>query len=250
MQKCNNILWKHITKENLRKACYICDVYLLKNSNYCAGHIQAKVYDGSNDLDNLKPLCRTCNGRMGTQHMMEYKQRYDQGHIPSREEFDRLKLIYKNTKLPEIESNSMDICKKRIEGFMSKFKCWPRYNDEFDPDEEIKWKNNHVLHLFYRYFLSKERDDYENYLCSEQLFDYTTYRKDLEHNLKLNSTQYQYITNLSKKFNVPIDMKVNRQPWLRQKGGNVNWRRQKSKRIMYPFVKDKVYDRTFFINTS
>ena len=244
MHKCNNTLWKHMMKTKMMKKCYVCNTELSKNINFCAGHIQPRVYNGSNELNNLNPLCRTCNGRMYSQHMDEYKRRYDAGHMPSREEYDKLKSTYGGTKIPC--SYSFELCDKRLRGFMSAFKCWPRYDDEFDPEEEIKWKNNHVLYLFYNHFLVAERKDYEKYLCSTVYFNYDKYRQDMSNELYLKPDKYEYVQSLSKEYNVPIDMNANRYPWLRKKGGNYSWG-EKNKLIIYPFVKKRVMDITDFI---
>lgn len=237
MKNYSKSLWNHITK----KACFVCDVKLIKKDNYHAGHVVSKYHGGCDNLSNLKPLCKTCNLRMSTENMLDYKKRYTDGQIASREEYDRLKSKYGNKSIHT--PKCIDLCKTRLESFVATYKKWPSRLDEFCPKEEIKWKNNHVMYLFYKYFLRKERDDYEQYLYSKYHFDYTKYRNDMGDDLVLQQNEYNYIINLSNKYNVLIDERVHKQPWLRQKGRNTN----KSKLIIYPLVKDKVYD---FINTT
>lgn len=239
MQRCNNKLWNYMTKNGLSKVCYICSTDLIKNINYCAGHIHARVHSNDNTLSNLKPLCRTCNGRMGSQHMEEYKYRYDRGYMPSREEYDRNKILYKDRRISS--PHSLDLCNERLIGFISKYKCWPRYNDEYDPDEEIKWKNNHVLYLFYYLYLVKERADYVNFLCSRIHFDYKIYRKEMTDTLRLKPEKYNFITSLSRIYNIPINPMIDKSPWMRRRGGNISWNGKRSPLVIYPFIKDKIY---------
>ena len=39
------------------------------------GHVLAKRYGGLYTIDNLRPICSTCNIRMGTENLNDYKDR-------------------------------------------------------------------------------------------------------------------------------------------------------------------------------
>ncbi len=44
--------------------------------NFVCGHIIAEANGGELKLDNLKPICVSCNSSMGVQNMNEYIQKY------------------------------------------------------------------------------------------------------------------------------------------------------------------------------
>lgn len=58
---------------NLGK-CYTCESDLRFSDMEC-GHVVAHVLGGSSGIDNLMPVCRTCNRDMGIQNLETYKQR-------------------------------------------------------------------------------------------------------------------------------------------------------------------------------
>ena len=55
--------------------CFACDSTVSFDSlhgQWHCGHIVADANGGPTELDNLKPLCRSCNLKMGTMNMYEY----------------------------------------------------------------------------------------------------------------------------------------------------------------------------------
>lgn len=56
--------------------CPICRINPLRNgirnANWECGHILAEKKDGETDILNLRPICTSCNRKMGTKHMAEY----------------------------------------------------------------------------------------------------------------------------------------------------------------------------------
>ncbi len=56
--------------------CFCCKEVIRYGDNYEAGHILAQSKGGADTLDNLRALCKTCNCRMGTMHMMEYCNKF------------------------------------------------------------------------------------------------------------------------------------------------------------------------------
>lgn len=44
--------------------------------NFNCGHIQAEYKGGDQSIDNLKPICQSCNSSMGTQNMDDFKNQY------------------------------------------------------------------------------------------------------------------------------------------------------------------------------
>ena len=51
--------------------CFCCDVIIHETGWHC-GHILPKSLGGTPHLHNLRPLCSTCNLKMGNTHMYDY----------------------------------------------------------------------------------------------------------------------------------------------------------------------------------
>ena len=72
-------VWKHYSGHNgnhnklLAGKCYCCGFEIMNKSFQC-GHITAFYYGGKTTLENLRPVCASCNLDMGTMHMEEYKK--------------------------------------------------------------------------------------------------------------------------------------------------------------------------------
>lgn len=63
-------------KDNGICMCFCCEKKELRQSSFHAGHIQSVAEGGTDTIDNLRPICRSCNLSMGTQNMNEYKEHY------------------------------------------------------------------------------------------------------------------------------------------------------------------------------
>lgn len=57
--------------------CDVCEENYISQQDFHCGHITAESKGGTTTLDNLNPICSTCNTGMGTTNMMEYKQMLD-----------------------------------------------------------------------------------------------------------------------------------------------------------------------------
>lgn len=80
-------LWKrYFGPETAVGTCFICNQLIMRDS-FEAGHFLAKARGGSDNLDNLRPVCRNCNASMGTQSIQVYKRRY-YSKIPDLESYD------------------------------------------------------------------------------------------------------------------------------------------------------------------
>jgi len=49
--------------------CPCCNIRIISSESFSAGHIQAESRGGSSQIDNIIPICKDCNGRMGSSHM-------------------------------------------------------------------------------------------------------------------------------------------------------------------------------------
>ncbi len=65
-------LWR-LHSESLDGTCYVCDG-AISFDKFEAGHVIAKSKGGSNNIDNLKPICSPCNKSMGMSNMEEFKE--------------------------------------------------------------------------------------------------------------------------------------------------------------------------------
>ncbi len=69
-----DLVWdKNIGKDKGTGECYVCNQQLDSKKFHC-GHIVAEKNGGETQLNNLKPICATCNLSMGTQNMEEFKK--------------------------------------------------------------------------------------------------------------------------------------------------------------------------------
>jgi len=49
---------------------------IISSRNFHCGHIVAEAHGGTTDLDNLIPICQTCNTSMGTANMHDFIAQY------------------------------------------------------------------------------------------------------------------------------------------------------------------------------
>tara|TARA_Y100000389_G_scaffold140942_1_gene138808 strand:+ start:1073 stop:2215 length:1143 start_codon:yes stop_codon:yes gene_type:complete len=65
-----DLVWhKHIGKDKGSVKCICCNNYEITMSNFHAGHIIAESVGGLINIDNILPICSTCNLSMGSQNM-------------------------------------------------------------------------------------------------------------------------------------------------------------------------------------
>jgi 5-methylcytosine-specific restriction endonuclease McrA len=69
-----------IGKERGVGPCYCCGVEI-DSKKFDCGHIVSVANGGLDIVENLKPLCGTCNKSMGTQNLEEFKTKYFPGRI-------------------------------------------------------------------------------------------------------------------------------------------------------------------------
>ncbi len=68
-----------------RTKCYVCRMNIIdKGGNFHCGHVIAESNGGELKVENLRPICGSCNSSMGTQDMREFCKRH------YRDEFDKL----------------------------------------------------------------------------------------------------------------------------------------------------------------
>ena len=68
-------LWIKESGNNMNSNCYVCNKGITFENFHC-GHIISVKEGGSNNINNLKPICPGCNYGMGIQNLEEYKKEY------------------------------------------------------------------------------------------------------------------------------------------------------------------------------
>ena len=69
-------IWIRYAGENFKAKCSVpwC-LNIMKASDFQAGHKKAEAVGGTTTLDNLIPICSTCNLSMGTEHFDDWARR-------------------------------------------------------------------------------------------------------------------------------------------------------------------------------
>lgn len=71
-----NALWNQYFGNSMNGICCCCKTTPIHSTNFDCGHIISEKLGGNVHLDNLKPICRTCNSSMGIQNMDDYMKKY------------------------------------------------------------------------------------------------------------------------------------------------------------------------------
>jgi len=70
-------VWNKYIGEEIGKAtCLCCKLSTITQLSFHCGHIIAESKGGTLKMDNLKPICQSCNSSMGNMDMDEYMQKY------------------------------------------------------------------------------------------------------------------------------------------------------------------------------
>lgn len=67
------LVWnKYIGEELGIGKCFCCRVTKIDKMEFHCGHIQSRKDGGKDTVDNLRPICPSCNSSMGTNNMMDF----------------------------------------------------------------------------------------------------------------------------------------------------------------------------------
>lgn len=70
-------VWNKWFGEDVGKAkCLCCKLVDITQLSFHCGHVIAEAKGGELKMDNLRPICQSCNSSMGTMNMDEYIQKY------------------------------------------------------------------------------------------------------------------------------------------------------------------------------
>ena len=67
---------KYIGRKIGEIECLVCNTALISQLNFHCGHVVAEANGGTISIDNLRPICKSCNCSMGTNNLEDYKNRY------------------------------------------------------------------------------------------------------------------------------------------------------------------------------
>tara|TARA_B100000029_G_scaffold487018_1_gene542030 strand:+ start:268 stop:819 length:552 start_codon:yes stop_codon:yes gene_type:complete len=82
--------------------CYVCNT-LINSKKFDCGHITSVKNGGSDSIENLKPICSTCNKSMGVENLEEFKSKYFQNNETP---------IQQSNSIYNITPNLCNICNK------------------------------------------------------------------------------------------------------------------------------------------
>jgi 5-methylcytosine-specific restriction endonuclease McrA len=72
-----NIVWNHYIGEDIIKhRCLCCKKVLITNTNFEVGHVLSEKNGGTHEINNLRPICGSCNHSMGIENMIEFVVKY------------------------------------------------------------------------------------------------------------------------------------------------------------------------------
>jgi 5-methylcytosine-specific restriction endonuclease McrA len=94
--------------------CQCCKTTPIHSTNFDCGHIISEKNGGKVHLENLRPICRTCNSSMGTQNMDDYIVKYGFDKINATEPKSKeqsVKFVIVDSNDNEI-TNYLDLLKK------------------------------------------------------------------------------------------------------------------------------------------
>jgi hypothetical protein len=75
-KKTRDRVWdKYVGRTEREGKCFVCKDKITIGNWECS-HVIAVANEGKNNLDNLRPLCKTCNRDMGIMNMNEYKKKF------------------------------------------------------------------------------------------------------------------------------------------------------------------------------
>ncbi len=70
-------VWATYIGEKIGTAkCFCCELAEITMLNFDCGHVIAEHNGGEVNLDNLRPICKSCNSSMGTMNMFQYIEKY------------------------------------------------------------------------------------------------------------------------------------------------------------------------------
>jgi len=71
------IIWNHYIGEDIIKhKCLCCKKVTISNTNFEVGHVLSEKNGGTHEINNLRPICFSCNHSMGSENMIDFVVKY------------------------------------------------------------------------------------------------------------------------------------------------------------------------------
>ncbi len=70
--KLRELVWKTYIGNNITQPCPICEITEITSFSFECGHVISECNGGTNDIENLRAICKSCNSSMGIKHMYQY----------------------------------------------------------------------------------------------------------------------------------------------------------------------------------
>jgi 5-methylcytosine-specific restriction endonuclease McrA len=71
------IVWNHYIGEDIIKhKCLCCKKVTITNTNFDVGHVLSEKNGGTHEINNLRPICGSCNHSMGIENMIDFVVKY------------------------------------------------------------------------------------------------------------------------------------------------------------------------------
>jgi len=68
-------LWINYNGKKYKGPCFVCGK-IIETKDFEAGHVIPASKNGSDNISNLRPICKSCNRSMGDMNLYEFKKRY------------------------------------------------------------------------------------------------------------------------------------------------------------------------------
>jgi 5-methylcytosine-specific restriction endonuclease McrA len=71
------IIWNHYIGEDIIKhKCLCCKKVTISNTQFEVGHVLSEKNGGTHEINNLRPICFSCNHSMGAENMVDFVVKY------------------------------------------------------------------------------------------------------------------------------------------------------------------------------
>lgn len=69
-------VWTKYMGNRTQGKCYCCRIIPIHFQNFEVGHNKSVYSGGTNHINNLRPICRSCNRKMGTKSIEWYRKKF------------------------------------------------------------------------------------------------------------------------------------------------------------------------------